>query len=167
MKFRGIKNMYTCDWQQSVFMPDLEENQISAVLCISKNKKPAVTIDTYTTIGVQHYSANIENLEDEKLEPEMIRIAKIIHHFVSKDQRILLHTGANEECVVAFAMIFYSIWTYYHNSDGSRRGGVKKPECTITSKVVQELKAHHVETDLLQSMVQKLYKLESKYAASL
>lgn len=166
MKFRGVRNMYTCDWQQSVFMPDLEENQISAVLCISKNKKPPITISTYTTIGVQHYSANIENLEDEKLETELLRIARIIHHFVSNNQRILIHSGTDEDCVVAFAMIFYSVWIYYHNPFGTKKSGLKKPEYTITSQVIKELKEHQVETDLLHSMTQKLYKLESKYADS-
>jgi hypothetical protein len=162
MLFKGIHNMYTCDWQQSVFIPDLEENKISAVLCISKNRKPKVTLETYTSVDIQHYSATIEDLPDDKLEIEANRIAKIIDWFVSKNLRILIHSS--EECAVPFAMIFYLIWAHYHNTDGTLKANVRKPDYSIASRATHELSEEGIETNLLQSMVQKLYKLENKYA---
>jgi hypothetical protein len=162
MRFRGVRGMYTCDWQTSTFIPDLEDNMIDAVLCISKNKKPQVTLDTYTCRNIQHYSASIDNLVDEKLEAEALRMSKIIHHFVSQGGRILITTS--EECAVAFAIIFYTIWSYYHNGDGTRKDKVRKPEVSIATQTIQELKSKGIETDLLQTMVQRLYRLEDKYA---
>lgn len=162
MKFKGLGGMYTCDWQSSTFIPDLEDNLIDAVLCISKNKKPQVTLDTYTCRNIQHYTASIENIPDDKLEIEALRIAKIIDWFIKQNGRILITTS--EESAVAFAMIFYSVWSYYHNSDGTKKQKVRKPEVSIAAQTIQELKARGIETDLLQSMVQKLYKLEDKYA---
>jgi hypothetical protein len=165
MKFKNVKNMLTCDWQQSSIAPDLEDNKVSAVLCISKNKKPPVTMDIYTTLDIQHYSSSLEGLNDEEHERESIRIAKIIHHFVSNGQRILIH-HTTEECVVAYAMIFYMIWSYYFNANGTKKENIKKPDVSIATQSIQEMKIHGIESDLLQAMVQKLYKLENKYSSS-
>jgi hypothetical protein len=166
MRFRGVKNMLTCDWQQSSIAPDLEDNKISAVLCISKNKKPPITMDIYTTLGIQHYSSTLEGLGEDAHERESIRIAKIINHFVSNNQRILIH-HTSEECVVAYAMIFYMIWSYYHDHNGCKKENIKKPEVSIATQSIQDMKIHGIESDLLQSMVQKLYRLENKYAGTL
>jgi hypothetical protein len=163
MKFRRIKNILTCDWQQSTIAPDLEENKISAVLCISKNKKPPITMGIYTILGIQHYSASIDNLNDNELEIESRRIAKIIHHFVSNKQNILIH-NTMEECAVSYAIIYYFIWAHYHNDDGALKPNLKPLEISIASQIIQELKYNNIETDLMQSMTLKLFKMEDKYA---
>ena len=46
-RLRGFNNMYTCEWNQASFAPDLEENHISAVLTISKSKLPKMSLDFY------------------------------------------------------------------------------------------------------------------------
>lgn len=161
MKFRGYKGMYTCDWQSAVMVPDLEENAIDAVLCISKNVKPQTTIDIYTVAKIPHYTISLDNLDDEKLEINLIRIARIIHHFVSQNGRVLIHT--NEDSAVAVAMIFYSVWSYYHHGNGELKENTKRPEYSIASQTINELKVRNIETDLLQSMVHKLYRFEEKY----
>jgi uncharacterized cysteine cluster protein YcgN (CxxCxxCC family) len=62
-------------------------------------------------------------------------------------------------------MIFYLIYTYYHHINGEKKP-VKKPEISISSQAIQELKIHSIESDLLQSMVSQLYAFENKYAAT-
>ncbi len=161
-KFKGIHGIYTCgDWQQSTFIPDLEEHNVAAVLCISKNKKPNVTLEMYTRSNIQHYSLSIENLDDEKLEAVSLRIAKIIDWFVSKDQKILIHT--NEECAVAYAIIYYMIWKHYHDASGALKPTEKKLDISIATRTINELKHHHIETYIIPDLVQKLYKFEDKY----
>ena len=168
MQFRGANNMLTCGWQQASIMPDLEDNKVSAVLCISRNKKPSITLEMYTVIGVQHYSSSFEGLTGDALERELIRTAKIIHHFVSNKQRILIH-HTNEDSAVPFVMVYYYIWQYYspgldgHNLDD--RQPRKKPEISIVSQSIQELELNGIDSDLPHETLNKLYKLENKYCA--
>ncbi len=161
-KFKNYHNIFTTDWETSSNSCDLEEQQISAILTISKNKMPPMTLEFYTILKIQHYSASIADLKDDALEAAAIRIARIIYHFVENNQRILIRS--HEDSGVAFAMVFYSIWSYYHNSDGSKKEGIKKPEISITAKTIAEIKSHRIETDLDIYLIQKLHTFENRYA---
>ncbi len=163
-KFKGFNNMFTCEWNQASYAPDLEDNQISAVLTIGKTKFPQMSMDFYTELGIQHYTVSIVDLKEQALEDVGIKIARIINHFVSNDHKVLIRS--NEDSGVAFAMVFFSIWSFYHNNDGTKKEKVKKPEISETSRIIQEIKKHHIETDLDQYLVQSLYKFENKYAAT-
>lgn len=162
-KFKGLNNMFTADWNSASFAPDLEDNQISAVLSITKTKLPQMSLDIYTELNIQHYTATISEQKGDALDEAAIRIARIIHHFVSNNQRILIRS--NEDSGVAFSMIYYLIWSYYHNHDGTRKEKIKKPETSsVASLAVNMLKNQRIETDLDIAMTQKLYAYENKYA---
>lgn len=163
-RLRGFNNMYTCEWNQASFAPDLEENHISAVLTISKSKLPKMSLDFYTELGIQHYTGSIADLKDAALEEAAMRIARIIHHFVSNGQRILIRS--NEDSGVSFSMIFYLIWAYYHNNDGTKKENLKKPDMSITTQAINEIKAHRIETDLDIGLTQKLYAYENRINGS-
>lgn len=163
-KLRGFNNMYTCGWNQALVAPDLEENYISAVLTISSSKLPKINLDFYTELGIQHYTGSIADLKDAALEEAALRIARIINHFVSNDQRILIRS--NEDSGISFSMIFYLIWAYYHNNDGTRKEKIKKPDTSITTRAINEIKAHRIETDLDIGLTQKLYAYENRINGS-
>jgi len=161
-KFKGFNGMYTCEWNQASFAPDLEENQISGVLTISKNKLPAMSLDFYTELKIQHYSASIADLKEAALDEAALRIARIINHFVSNGHKILIRSS--EDSGVAFAMVFYLVWSYYFNNDGTKKEHVKKPEISVASHAIKEIRDHRIETDLDQFLVQRIYSIENKFA---
>lgn len=161
-KYKNYNNLYTCDWNQASYAPDLEDYQISAVLTIGKTTFPQMSMDFYTELGIQHYTVSIADLKDGVLEEAGVKIAKIINHFVSKNHHVLIRS--NEDSGIPFAMIFYSVWIHYHNNNGTKKEGVKKPEISEASRVARELEKHHIATGIEQTLVQSLYKFENKYA---
>lgn len=161
-KFKNFNGMYTCDWNTASNAPDLEDNQISAVLTIGKTKFPQLCMDFYTDLEIQHYTVSIADLKDVALEEAGLKIARIISHFVTRGHRILIRS--NEDSGIPFAMVFYSVWAYYHNSDGTKKENVKKQEVSETSRVIRELEKHHITSGIEQLVVQSLYKFENKYA---
>jgi hypothetical protein len=161
MQLKNIDGIYVSTWQQSVSVPILDHNNIQAILCISKNKKRELAISTYTVLGIQHYSANIDGLSEDKLEEELIRIYKIINWFHSNKINILVHS--NEESIVPFCITYYFIRSYYFNGEKIR--GAKKPEIPVTSDVIVMLEKCEIDNDIDHQMLQSLYKFENKYIA--
>jgi hypothetical protein len=91
-----------------------------------------------------------------------LRIARIINHFVSNGHKILIRSS--EDSGVAFAMVFYLVWSYYFNNDGTKKEHVKKPEISVASHAIKEIRDHRIETDLDQFLVQRIYSIENKFA---
>lgn len=163
-KFKGFNNIFTADWNSGSFTPDLEDNKISAVLSITKSKMPKMSLDIFTVVNIQHYTSTITDLKDNVLDENLVNIARIIHHFVSNDHRILIRS--NEDGGVALCFIFYFIWSYYHNADGMKKEKVTKSEISVTARTIQALKKFHIGCDIDVSMMQKLYGYEKKYSGA-
>lgn len=161
-KFKGFNNIFTADWNSGSFAPDLEDNKISAVLSITKTKMPKMSLDIFTVINIQHYTSTLTDLKDNVLDENLINIARIIHHFVSNDHRILIRS--NEDGGAPMCYIFYFIWSYYHNADGTRKEKITKPEISIAAQTIQALKKFHISCDIDGNMMKKLYDCEKKYA---
>lgn len=112
-KLDHIKHgIYISDWESATDEELLKYNNISAVICINNIFKRPKELALYKKLGIQHFQINAEDSENENLKKWFDKTNTIIEHYVSSDQKVLVHCTAGISRSVTIVLAYFIYLTH-------------------------------------------------------
>jgi dual specificity MAP kinase phosphatase len=112
-KLDHIKHgIYLSNWESSVDEKILTQNNIKAVICVNNIIKRPSELKVYERLNIQHYQIDAEDSENVDLRQWFARTNKIIEHYVSRNQCVLVHCTAGISRSVTIVLAYFIYLTH-------------------------------------------------------
>ncbi len=99
--------VYISNWESATDESLLKSHDIKAVFCINNISKKSNELAVYKKLGIRHYQIDADDAEHVDLKRWFAKANAIIEHYVSSNQRIVVHCTAGISRSVTIVLAYF------------------------------------------------------------